>query len=61
MEQLFTDQGVLGAVVVILLTACGVLWRQNQALQKELRDTLREVFPVVQALQSAINFVEGRK
>lgn len=54
----FLEQGILGAIVVALILAVVALYRQNQALQKEARETLREVFPAVAALDRALEFVQ---
>lgn len=62
-EQVFLDSGILGAVAVALAGVVVVLWRENRALQSEMRATLREIIPAVAALNSALDHVkrEGGK
>lgn len=54
----FLDQGILGAIIVVLGLAVVALYRQNQALQQEARDTLREVIPAIAALDKALDSVQ---
>lgn len=64
MEQiipLLLEHGLLGVICVVL-----GLWgwskeKENKELQKEIRETLRESFGVVNALQSALRYIEGGK
>lgn len=55
----FIDQGILGAIIVVLSIVVVGLYRQNQALQKEARDTLREVIPAIAALEKAVESVRA--
>lgn len=50
--------GLPGIVIIALAFAVRSLWNQNQELQKEMRDTLREVFPAMTALQAALDFIQ---
>lgn len=52
------NQGLLGVLLVVAIFAVIALYRQNQTLQKEMRETLREVFPAMIALQAALDFVQ---
>jgi len=54
----FLDQGILGAIIVALAIVVVALYRQNQALQQEARDTLREVIPAIAALEKALDSVQ---
>lgn len=54
----FLDQGILGAIIVALAFVVIALYRQNQALQQEARDTLREVIPAITALDKALDSVQ---
>ena len=38
LEGVFLEQGILGAIILILLSAIGLLFRINQAALKETRD-----------------------
>tara|TARA_R110000824_G_scaffold401032_1_gene610396 strand:- start:7734 stop:7940 length:207 start_codon:yes stop_codon:yes gene_type:complete len=50
--------GLAGIIIVALSFAVKSLWSQNQELQKEMRETLREVFPAMSALQTALDFIQ---
>ena len=50
--------GLAGVIIVALSFAVKSLWSQNQELQKEMRETLREVFPAMSALQTALDFIQ---
>jgi hypothetical protein len=50
--------GLAGIIIVGLTFAVKSLWSQNQELQKEMRETLREVFPAMSALQTALDFIQ---
>tara|TARA_R110000796_G_scaffold68034_9_gene156057 strand:- start:766 stop:972 length:207 start_codon:yes stop_codon:yes gene_type:complete len=50
--------GLAGVIIVALSFAVKSLWSQNQELQKEMRETLREVFPAMAALQAALDFIQ---
>lgn len=42
-ENAFLEQGILGAMIIVLLGAVGLLFRANQTMQKEIRDTYIEM------------------
>lgn len=50
-----SESGVVGAMLVLALLACLGLYRQNQALHREARDSdranLERIFEVVQLLR----------
>jgi len=48
-------------VITILVLAVGALFWENQKLNAEIRATLKEVFPAIQALQSALDFMKARE
>ena len=54
----FLDEGVLGAIIVVLGFVVVSLYKQNQTLQRETRDTLREVIPAVAALDKALDYIQ---
>ncbi|HDZ81274.1 MAG TPA: hypothetical protein ENH56_08510 [Roseobacter sp.] len=58
LTNVFLDEGILGAIIVALGIVVVTLYRQNQALQKEARDTLREVIPAIAALDKALDSVQ---
>ncbi len=67
MEQAFstiTDTGVAGALLVLALLAIVALYRQNQALHREARDSdqknMERLFEAVQILRDAATSVARR-
>lgn len=53
------EYGIAGVFLIVLLWAIGALWKRVQEeqqysrqLEQELRTTLREVFPVIQTLDT---------
>jgi CHASE3 domain sensor protein len=62
MPELTNIEALPVYIISVLVMTVGVLFWENQKLNKEIRDTLREVFPAVTALSSALEFVrEGKK
>ena len=57
-EQIAHQGGAGWLLFALSLLVIAYLYSQNQALQKEIRQTLREVFPALTALQSAIDFIQ---
>ncbi len=43
LEGTLLEQGILGAIILILLSAVGLLFKINQAAQKETRDLYGEM------------------
>ena len=61
----FIDEGILGVIIAVLLIVIGGLLRtirslyvQNQDLQREAREILREVLPAALALDKAMDAVQ---
>lgn len=47
-------------VITVLVLAVGFLFRENQRLNREMVQTLKEVIPAIAALSSALTFVKGK-
>ena len=52
------EYGLPGAIIVVLLGVIRSLYNDNKTLEKELRDTLREVIPAVDAVVKAAQLME---
>ena len=57
--QFVEAYGLPGIVIIVQAFIIRSLWADNKELNKEVREALREVFPAMVALQSAMDFIKG--